>query len=48
MARTVLLGTDFAAITLLVDHFGIMNYDRAGPWRLGSGLPNSFRLLQPI
>jgi hypothetical protein len=25
MARTVLLGTDFAAITPLVDHFGIMN-----------------------
>jgi hypothetical protein len=27
VARTMLLGTDFAAITPFVDHFGIMNYD---------------------
>jgi chitinase len=34
----VLLGTDFAAITPLVDQFGIMNYDYAGPWSSTTGL----------
>jgi chitinase len=31
-------GTDFAAIAPLVDQFGIMNYDYAGPWSATTGL----------
>jgi chitinase len=35
---TMLPGTDFAAIAPLVDQFGIMNYDYAGPWSSTTGL----------
>lgn len=34
----MLPGTDFAALAPLVDHFGIMNYDYAGPWSSTTGL----------
>ena len=44
----MLPGTDFAAIAPLVDQFGIMNYDYAGPWSATTGLlaplfPNASR-----
>jgi chitinase len=32
-----LSGTDFAAISLLVDQVGVMNYDYAGPWSPTTG-----------
>lgn len=35
---SMLPGTDFAAIAPLVDQFGIMNYDYAGPWSTTTGL----------
>jgi chitinase len=34
----MLPGTDFAALAPLVDEFGIMNYDYAGPWSTTTGL----------
>jgi chitinase len=33
----MLPGTDFAALAPLVDEFGIMNYDYAGPWSTTTG-----------
>jgi chitinase len=36
-APEMLPGTDFAAVGALVDQFGIMNYDYAGPWNPTTG-----------
>jgi chitinase len=34
----MLQGTDFAALAIFVDQFGIMNYDYSGPWSSTTGL----------